>query len=410
MEEVREATGGNIEVMGKLFGNVRALNGVMALANDNFESMAKITGDVATKTGQTSEALSNQADTVNFKFGKLMSNLTNFAIRVGSILAPIAKLFLNVANGILKGFNAVFDAITVHQEEKQEELVTGLQFVVDEIGESQLAVTEVMKKQAELRTANEAGEQKKRLALASDLAIKKLAKASEVDKKKKELLKNELALYKGFIKNISDLDRSELEQKIKGLDELKEKNKRNADAIKKIESESSKFREELRRREEKVGTEFLNFFAESVRNRTLSLEEMGKHVGKMIQKQLTARIVAEKAVEVGSLIMKAWGTFGASLLGIPLVIGEAAATIAAINAVQFQDGGIVQPSAGGTPMNIGGTPGIVGEAAQPEVVMPLDQLIDLFPTELILTNENGDTLAKAMWNQQKILQRTGEIT
>jgi hypothetical protein len=75
-----------------------------------------------------------------------------------------------------------------------------------------------------------------------------------------------------------------------------------------------------------------------------------------------AEILIEKLVEIGKALIEAPGTFGASMLKIPLIVAAAAAATAGLRAIQFAEGGIVRQA----------TLGLVGEAG-PEAIIPLDK-------------------------------------
>lgn len=90
MNEVKEKTGGNVETMGKLFGNTRALTGVLAL-----------TGNAANDFKNSLDAMKNSAGATDEAFEKMMkqdptramqvalNSLHNAAMDFGAALAPL---------------------------------------------------------------------------------------------------------------------------------------------------------------------------------------------------------------------------------------------------------------------------------------------------------------------------------
>lgn len=90
MDEVKEKTGGNVEVMGKLFSNTRALTGVLSL-----------TGNAANDFKNSLDAMKNSAGATDEAFEKMMKNdptratqvalnsLHNAAMDFGAALAPL---------------------------------------------------------------------------------------------------------------------------------------------------------------------------------------------------------------------------------------------------------------------------------------------------------------------------------
>lgn len=132
---------------------------------------------------------------------------------------------------------------------------------------------------------------------------------------------------------------------------------------------------------------------------------------------LTAQIDAWAAAEIGKATVIAWGsafaTLGGSLFALAgQVAGITAASAigkTAINSIQLAEGGIVMPRPGGTQATI-------GEAGQPEAVIPLNSQTaqsmlggNSDMRVIILDNDGVTTLAKGIWRKQKDLQRTGQI-
>jgi TP901 family phage tail tape measure protein len=75
LKQVEEATGGNIDKIAKLFPNVRALNGVLALSTKNFQDLDEISRDVAGAMGLVTEAADKQINTLGGQFTLLSSNI-----------------------------------------------------------------------------------------------------------------------------------------------------------------------------------------------------------------------------------------------------------------------------------------------------------------------------------------------
>lgn len=78
LEEIKEKTGGNTEVMGKLFSNTRALNGVLALtSNEGMKSFNDTMEAMKDSTGATDEAYETMTNTVGYKLDKLKNTSKN---------------------------------------------------------------------------------------------------------------------------------------------------------------------------------------------------------------------------------------------------------------------------------------------------------------------------------------------
>lgn len=77
MEEIKEKTGGNTEVMGKLFGNVRALSGALILAGDGIDDFNVALDAMKNSTGATDEAYKTMTNTIGFKLDKMKNRVKN---------------------------------------------------------------------------------------------------------------------------------------------------------------------------------------------------------------------------------------------------------------------------------------------------------------------------------------------
>lgn len=77
MEEIKEKTGGNTEVMGKLFGNVRALSGALILAGDGIDDFNVALDAMKNSAGATDEAYKTMTNTIGFKMDKMKNRIKN---------------------------------------------------------------------------------------------------------------------------------------------------------------------------------------------------------------------------------------------------------------------------------------------------------------------------------------------
>lgn len=77
MEEIKEKTGGNTEVMGKLFGNVRALSGALILAGDGIDDFNVALDAMENSAGATDEAYKTMTNTIGFKMDKMKNRVKN---------------------------------------------------------------------------------------------------------------------------------------------------------------------------------------------------------------------------------------------------------------------------------------------------------------------------------------------
>lgn len=81
--------GNNDEALGKIFPNVRALNGFLSLTGKNASQTAKTFGDLTNSTGATDKAFKVASNTTEFKMRAALSGLKSDGIALGSVMLPI---------------------------------------------------------------------------------------------------------------------------------------------------------------------------------------------------------------------------------------------------------------------------------------------------------------------------------
>lgn len=92
LEEVKNKTKGNQEIMSKLFGSVEALNAVMALTSEGgMELMSKSMTQMQTNTTQLEDSYKISTNTMAERTQKLKNRLHNTAITIGEKLLPVAE-------------------------------------------------------------------------------------------------------------------------------------------------------------------------------------------------------------------------------------------------------------------------------------------------------------------------------
>lgn len=119
LETLTDAFDGNIEATSSVFGNIRALSGVLDLMGASAEDNALVFELMADKTGVLDEALAITAETSEFKFNKAMETARTSLINIGdSILEKLSPRLDDFSawmeqNGpeIEEGFIKIFDAI-----------------------------------------------------------------------------------------------------------------------------------------------------------------------------------------------------------------------------------------------------------------------------------------------------------
>lgn len=115
LNDLKEATGGNSEVMAELVPNVRALNAVMALTGKQSEEMNRIFAEMANRLGVTREAFKKQEDTYRSQKVKL-------GLLVDEIQTKIGQKFIPALNAMLKGIIKLFSTIGTELDEMNRKL------------------------------------------------------------------------------------------------------------------------------------------------------------------------------------------------------------------------------------------------------------------------------------------------
>lgn len=110
LEEVREKTGGNAEMMAKLFGSVEALNTVTVLAGKGAQDFAQALTLMGNAAGTTDEAFEQVTNTTGAKLGKALNELKNSAIQFGDALSPMVQKLADILSMLADKFNSLTPA------------------------------------------------------------------------------------------------------------------------------------------------------------------------------------------------------------------------------------------------------------------------------------------------------------
>jgi TP901 family phage tail tape measure protein len=95
---------GNDAAAAAVFGNVRALSGVMDLMGENAGTTAEIFGNLTESTGILDEAMGVAAETTGFKLQKAFATLKNSLIEFGDIIAPFVAQFADKLSQLGQAF------------------------------------------------------------------------------------------------------------------------------------------------------------------------------------------------------------------------------------------------------------------------------------------------------------------
>jgi TP901 family phage tail tape measure protein len=116
LETLTEAFADNETGAEAVFGNVRALSGVMDLMGSNVEGTRQIFANMADTTGILDSAFDSVSDTGAFKFSQTMAELKAVLLEVGQIVGPFAQQLVESFKGVLKTFREL-------SPEQQEQVV-----------------------------------------------------------------------------------------------------------------------------------------------------------------------------------------------------------------------------------------------------------------------------------------------
>lgn len=107
IKKLDTAFDGNIETMGKIFPNIRAMRTQLGLTGDQAENVARVFHETATGTGSLGESWAKLGESDAFKLRKGIVAIQVAAVRLGEKLAPLAVKMAKAVEGIT-------DAISGH--------------------------------------------------------------------------------------------------------------------------------------------------------------------------------------------------------------------------------------------------------------------------------------------------------
>ena len=109
LETLTTAFDGNIEATASVFGNVRALTGVLDLMGSNVESTRAIFGNMTDDVGALDSALEVTQETVAFKFNRALETAKGALLPVGDVLLDIASKLLDSLMPTIEKLGPIFE-------------------------------------------------------------------------------------------------------------------------------------------------------------------------------------------------------------------------------------------------------------------------------------------------------------
>jgi TP901 family phage tail tape measure protein len=105
LELLVERFDGNASATSAVFGNIRALSGVMDMLGGNAEATREVFAGMNDTLGATDDAFAIASDTAEFKFRQTMADLQATMIDVGNILLPIVGDIVEMFGNLVSKFS-----------------------------------------------------------------------------------------------------------------------------------------------------------------------------------------------------------------------------------------------------------------------------------------------------------------
>lgn len=105
--DLKSRIGDNKDALGKLFPNVRALTGFLALTGKNAQQVARNVDLVTHSVGVANKAFKTAAESDAFKFRKALAGLEAEAVKLGAELLPFATQLIQDITGIVEAFKSL---------------------------------------------------------------------------------------------------------------------------------------------------------------------------------------------------------------------------------------------------------------------------------------------------------------
>ncbi len=107
---MKNRIGDNKDALGKLFPNVRALTGFLALTGKNAAQVARNVDLVTHSTGAANQAFKRASESDAFKFRKALADIQAQAVKLGAVLLPFAVQLLHDLSGLISAFDGLSDS------------------------------------------------------------------------------------------------------------------------------------------------------------------------------------------------------------------------------------------------------------------------------------------------------------
>lgn len=131
LETLTDAFDGNIEATASVFGNVRALTGVLDLMGANVEDTRQIFDNMTDDVGALDDAFGVVEETASFKFRRAMETARASLLPVGNMLLEIGSRLLDRLMPVIEKLGPMFEEMFAHLEEPLNQVVDVLPQLLD---------------------------------------------------------------------------------------------------------------------------------------------------------------------------------------------------------------------------------------------------------------------------------------
>jgi TP901 family phage tail tape measure protein len=461
LKDVTEKTGGNTDALAKLFGSVEALNAVLALSKDGFKSLDEVQKAVTESAGATDAAYKENLKTFSAQW-KLIKN------NVDALWSGLIRILIPAVTATLSAFNKMFNFVNTSIGKVQKKWSKFTSFFKknnkeiakssEDTAEKQIKKeTEVLEKKKSLE--NERLEEIKAKRAEEVAAIMASMDEEEIAEETKTL--NAIERYKMELAEKQSMRDVDHQEKITMLEDYLSKAQAGTDIENKLQLElyktkkalrdqtakdeeeqakkAAKLAEKQKEKEKAIFEERVGFFKKTgdilEKNNNDILKSMGEGIKNFIKEEINMFFAKEQA-KLAAIAITNWANpIGWAAGGqIILLEAEKTAAIGLINAINFADGGVVpgssfsgdkipanlnsgelvlnrpqQANIGDTIYKLANNPMKMGGTNDRAVLKRLERIeaAILKPAEIKL---NGDSFARATYNKQKTMLRTGQIS
>jgi TP901 family phage tail tape measure protein len=133
LQTLKERFGDNTTAMASVFGNVRALKGVLDMMGASAEVNAEIFANLTDTTGMLDTAFDETAQTTQFKFNQTMERAKNVLLDLGETLLPLFNKIINLISKWVERLQKLDPAI-LENAVKIGLLIGGLGAVIKVVG------------------------------------------------------------------------------------------------------------------------------------------------------------------------------------------------------------------------------------------------------------------------------------